>query len=54
MEQNCKHRKVDPFFARTGSKVGLAWQVNDSTKTIRTAHLVKCRIGDLRAEYKEQ
>ena len=26
----CKPLEVDPFFTKTGSKVGLAWQRNDS------------------------
>jgi len=31
MAQKCKPGQVDPFFTKTGSKVGLAWLENDST-----------------------
>jgi hypothetical protein len=31
LAQKCKSKQVDPFFTKTGSKVGLAWPKNDST-----------------------
>jgi hypothetical protein len=34
MAQKCKPSQVDPFFTKTGSKVGLAWLKNDSTKRV--------------------
>jgi hypothetical protein len=34
MAQKCKPGQVDPFFTKTGSKVGLAWLKNDSTKRV--------------------
>ena len=34
MARKCKSKQVDPFFTKTGSKVGLAWLKNDSTKSV--------------------
>ena len=34
MAQKCKPGQVDPFFTKTGSKVGLAWLENDSTQRV--------------------
>ena len=37
MARKCKSKQVDPFFIKTGSKVGLAWLKNDSTQMVSKA-----------------